>query len=212
MRLGLKKSIVLTALLTALSFNHIAHADDDVKLKRGCVKDYPIVEGESDPELLKIYSQVCDKKNKENKNSLLVSAATKFQQLGKNDKALQIVKSIESQNIQSNELTDVKFLAGIGIAYEALNKMRTSEMRYLTADGTYPVAKNFTDAVKQAAPSSVLVEKHESSPAPVATPRPIRRPVRNSRPQTRPVVQPKPPAVKPKPATPSAPARPNFPT
>ena len=114
-----------------------------------------MVEGETNPELLAVYSQLCDKKNKDNKNKLLVSAAEKFQQIGKNDKAIQIVNYLETQNIQSNELTDVKFLAGIGLASDALSKMRTREMRYLTEDKTYPVAKSFTDAVRQAMPAAV---------------------------------------------------------
>ena len=117
--------------------------------------------GESNPELLSIYSQLCDKKNKDNKNSFLIMAAQKFQQMGKNNKAIQIVSYLETQNIQSNELTDVKFLSGIGLAHDALNKMRNNEMRYLTEDVTYPVAKSFSEEIKHAAPSSVLVEKQQ---------------------------------------------------
>lgn len=139
----------------------ISHAGDEIKLKRSCLKDYPEVVGESNPELLSIYSQLCDKKNKDNKNSFLIMAAQKFQQIGKNNKAIQIVSYLETQNIQSNELTDVKFLSGIGLAHDALNKMRNNEMRYLTEDVTYPVAKSFSEEIKHAAPSSVLVEKQQ---------------------------------------------------
>lgn len=139
----------------------ISHAGDEIKLKRSCLKDYPEVVGESNPELLSIYSQLCDKKNKDNKNSFLIMAAQKFQQMGKNNKAIQIVSYLETQNIQSNELTDVKFLSGIGLAHDALNKMRNNEMRYLTEDVTYPVAKSFSEEIKHAAPSSVLVEKQQ---------------------------------------------------
>ena len=179
-----------------------------------------MVEGETNPELLAVYSQLCDKKNKDNKNKLLVSAAEKFQQIGKNDKAIQIVNYLETQNIQSNELTDVKFLAGIGLASDALNKMRTREMRYLTEDKTYPVAKSFTDAVRQAMPAAVLVEKNQES-APVverARPQKVSRPQKSRTTQTRstPVAKPatKPTATpaKPKPATSNPAARPNFPT
>jgi hypothetical protein len=42
--------------------------------------------------------------------------------------------------------------------------MRTREMRYLTEDKTYPVAKSFTDAVRQAMPAAVLVEKIRKVP------------------------------------------------
>ena len=197
----------------------LAYADDEIKLKKSCIKDYPVVEGETSPEILTIYAQVCDKKNKDNKDRLLVSAAEKFQQLGKNGKALQIVSYLESQNIQSNELTDVKFLSGVGLAYDALNKMRNTEVRYLTEDKTYPVAKNFVDAVKNAAPATVLVEKQEShntstpavkysKPTKTKAVRPSRQvsPTRSTPATTKPA----PIVNKPKPAsTPTT--RPNFP-
>lgn len=179
-----------------------------------------MVEGETNPELLAVYSQLCDKKNKDNKNKLLVSAAEKFQQIGKNDKAIQIVNYLETQNIQSNELTDVKFLAGIGLASNALNKMRTREMRYLTEDKTYPVAKSFTDAVRQAMPAAVLVEKNQES-APVverARPQKVNRAQKSrtaptrSTPAAKPATKPTATPAKPKPATSNPAARPNFPT
>lgn len=160
----MKNFIPYILVLGASLATTLVYADDEIKLKRSCIKDYPMVEGETNPELLAVYSQLCDKKNKDNKNKLLVSAAEKFQQIGKNDKAIQIVNYLETQNIQSNELTDVKFLAGIGLASDALNKMRTREMRYLTEDKTYPVAKSFTDAVRQAMPAAVLVEKIRKVP------------------------------------------------
>lgn len=156
------KKFILCGFVFATSVTSvISHAGDEIKLKRSCLKDYPEVVGESNPELLSIYSQLCDKKNKDNKNSFLIMAAQKFQQLGKNNKAIQIVSYLETQNIQSNELTDVKFLSGIGLAHDALNKMRNNEMRYLTEDVTYPVAKSFSEEIKHAAPSSVLVEKQQ---------------------------------------------------
>ena len=198
----------------------LVYADDEIKLKRSCIKDYPMVEGETNPELLAVYSQLCDKKNKDNKNKLLVSAAEKFQQIGKNDKAIQIVNYLETQNIQSNELTDVKFLAGIGLASDALSKMRTREMRYLTEDKTYPVAKSFTDAVRQAMPAAVLVEKNQES-APVverARPQKVSRPQKSrttptrSTPVAKPATKPTATPAKPKPATSNPAARPNFPT
>ena len=91
-------------------------ADENrIELKKGCIKDYPLVADETDPDLLNIYSQICDKKNKKNielKNELFIQAAQKFQQLGKNLKALQLVESLRKQNIQHTALTDVTFLAG----------------------------------------------------------------------------------------------------
>lgn len=157
----MKKFILCGFVFATSVISVISHAGDEIKLKRSCLKDYPEVVGESNPELLSIYSQLCDKKNKDNKNSFLIMAAQKFQQMGKNNKAIQIVSYLETQNIQSNELTDVKFLSGIGLAHDALNKMRNNEMRYLTEDVTYPVAKSFSEEIKHAAPSSVLVEKQQ---------------------------------------------------
>ncbi|MDO6645426.1 hypothetical protein [Acinetobacter guillouiae] len=216
----MKNFIPYILVLGASLATTLVYADDEIKLKRSCIKDYPMVEGETNPELLAVYSQLCDKKNKDNKNKLLVSAAEKFQQIGKNDKAIQIVNYLETQNIQSNELTDVKFLAGIGLASDALNKMRTREMRYLTEDKTYPVAKSFTDAVRQAMPAAVLVEKNQES-APVverARPQKVSRPQKSrttptrSTPAAKPATKPTATPAKPKPATSNPAARPNFPT
>ena len=216
----MKNFIPYILVLGASLATTLVYADDEIKLKRSCIKDYPMVEGETNPELLAVYSQLCDKKNKDNKNKLLVSAAEKFQQIGKNDKAIQIVNYLETQNIQSNELTDVKFLAGIGLASDALSKMRTREMRYLTEDKTYPVAKSFTDAVRHAMPAAVLVEKNQES-APVverARPQKVSRPQKSrttptrSTPAAKPATKPTATPAKPKPATSNPAARPNFPT
>jgi len=177
----LKKYILCSLVLGASFTSVVAQADGEIKLKKSCLKDYPEVVGENNPELLIIYSQLCDKKNKDNKNSNLVLAAQKFQQIGRNDKAIQIVNYLEGQNFQNTDLTDVKFLAGIGLAYDALNKMQNSEMRYLTENGTYPIAKNFADALKKATPSSILVEKQQEAPV---KPKVIRTPVKQKRPQT----------------------------
>lgn len=150
----MKKLISYSLFLGASLSCVTAFASDEVNLKKSCLKDYPEVVGESNPELIGIYAQLCDKKNKDSKNTFLLSAAQKFQQIGKNDKAIQIVNYLESQNVQSNELTDVKFLSGVGLAYDALNKMH-KESRTLTEDKTYPVALNFTEAVKKATPDSI---------------------------------------------------------
>ena len=69
----------------------LAYADDDIKLKKSCIKDYPAVQGESSPELLSIYAQICDKKNKDKKNDLLISAASQLQKIGKNLKLIKIL-------------------------------------------------------------------------------------------------------------------------
>jgi hypothetical protein len=127
-------------------------ADENrIELKKGCIKDYPLVADETDPDLLNIYSQICDKKNKKNielKNELFIQAAQKFQQLGKNLKALQLVESLRKQNIQHTALTDVTFLAGVGIAQNSLQHMRNNELRYLSPEMTYPAAKQFSESIR----------------------------------------------------------------
>ena len=127
-------------------------ADENrIELKKGCIKDYPLVADETDPDLLNIYSQICDKKNKKNielKNELFIQAAQKFQQLGKNLKALQLVDSLRKQNIQHTALTDVTFLAGVGIAQSSLQQMRNNELRYLSPEMTYPAAKQFSESIR----------------------------------------------------------------
>lgn len=127
-------------------------ADENrIELKKGCIKDYPLVADETDPDLLNIYSQICDKKNKKNielKNELFIQAAQKFQQLGKNLKALQLVDSLRKQNIQHTALTDVTFLAGVGIAQSSLQHMRNNELRYLSPEMTYPAAKQLSESIR----------------------------------------------------------------
>ena len=127
-------------------------ADENrIELKKGCIQDYPLVADETDPDLLNIYSQICDKKNKKNielKNELFIQAAQKFQQLGKNLKALQLVESLRKQNIQHTALTDVTFLAGVGIAQNSLQHMRNNELRYLSPEMTYPAAKQFSESIR----------------------------------------------------------------
>lgn len=127
-------------------------ADDHrIELKKGCIQDYPLVTDETDPDLLNIYSQICDKKNKKNielKNELSIQAAQRFQQLGKNLKALQLVDSLRKQNIQHTALTDVSFLAGVGIAQSSLQHMRNHELRYLSPEMTYPAAKQLSESIR----------------------------------------------------------------
>ncbi len=158
----MKNSILFTTLLVCSSFGSMAYADE-VELKKSCVKDNPLVASETDTTLLQIYAQVCDKKNKDNKNGYLAQAAQQFQKIGKNYKALQLVNQLQANNVQHSTLTDVKFLAGIGIANEALTQIRGTEVRYLT-DETYAPAIALNDAVKKAKPLTVIEPKLEEPP------------------------------------------------
>ena len=53
-------------------------------------------------------------------------------------------------------LTDVQFMAGSKMANSAITQMRTKEMRYLTSDQTFPVAKELTDSINITKPAPVL--------------------------------------------------------
>lgn len=158
----MKNSILFTTLLVCSTFGSMAYANE-VELKKSCVKDNPLVAGETDATLLQIYAQACDKKNKDNKNAYLAQAAQQFQKIGRNDKALQLVNQLHANNIQHSTLTDVKFLAGIGIANEALTQIRGAEVRYLT-DETYAPAIALNEAVKKAKPLTVIEPKVEEPP------------------------------------------------
>ena len=150
----LRKGIVFSAILVGLSFLNFAHAaEENIKLKKSCIRDYPQVSGQTDPELLGIYSQVCDKKNADSKNDLLAQAAMRFHQLGQNMNALYLANYLKQQNVRGNLLTDVIFLSSVSIANSSLKEMRNNEMRYLSEDVTYPPAKEFVDAIKTSVPA-----------------------------------------------------------
>lgn len=157
----MKNKILFTTLLVGTLFGSSAFANE-VNLKRSCLKDHPLVVGETDPSLLNIYAQVCDKKNKDNKNGYLAQAAQRFQQLGQNFKALQLVEQLNAQQVQHSSLTDVKFLAGIAIANQALTQIRDKEVRYLSEEG-YAPAMALAEAVKKAKPLVVIEEVQEEA-------------------------------------------------
>lgn len=79
----LRKSIVFSVILVGLTFLNSAHANDEnIKLKKSCIRDYPQAAGQTDQALLSLYAQVCDKKNADRKNDLLAQAAMRFHQIG----------------------------------------------------------------------------------------------------------------------------------
>ncbi|NHB59150.1 hypothetical protein G9F32_14165 [Acinetobacter sp. 194] len=190
----MKKGILITSFLLTSLFGATAHASE---LKKSCVKDNPIVAGETDPTLLGIFAQVCDKKNSSNKNAYLVQAAQQFQKIGRNLKALQLVNQLNTQGFNHSSLTDVKFLASVAIANQAVNQIRNQEVRYLNEE-SYAAVTKLTDAVKNARPLSVIDVKEEP-PVRQYTPKP--KPVK---PKT---VKPK--TVKPKPTEPKPESNPS---
>lgn len=77
MRQVLKKYYLIlpTFVLLAVTPFTFAAAEEGISLKNKCIKDYPLVNGETDHNLLSLYAQICDSKNKKNdelKNKLLV--------------------------------------------------------------------------------------------------------------------------------------------
>lgn len=150
----LRKSIVFSVILVGLTFLNSAHANDEnIKLKKSCIRDYPQAAGQTDQALLSLYAQVCDKKNADRKNDLLAQAAMRFHQIGQNMNALYLVNQLKQQNVRGNLLTDVTFLSSVAIANTSLKEMRNTEMRFLTEDTTYPPAKELADAIKSAVPA-----------------------------------------------------------
>lgn len=126
---------------------------DEVKLKRACLKDNPIMQGVSDINLIQIYTQICDKKNKQDKSPYLLQAAQRFYIIGQNYQALQLVEDLDSQSLTHPDLTDLKFLLGARLANDAITTMRDRESRQLTAETTYPAAKNLTERIQQTLPA-----------------------------------------------------------
>ena len=52
-------------LLTVTPFAFAA-VEEGISLKNKCIKNYPLVNGETDHDLLSLYAQICDSKNKKN--------------------------------------------------------------------------------------------------------------------------------------------------
>lgn len=165
----MKKIAIVTTLFTFLCVGN-TWASNDIKLKRSCIKDHPLVDGMSDQALLTVYAEVCDKKNKSNQSPLLSKAAERFQQLGLNYSALKIVSDLEAQGFNNQTLTNTKFLAGVSLADQALTQMREKQLRYLTEDDTYPPAKSLVDNIEKSRPSSALVKEAPKVVTPTVRP------------------------------------------
>lgn len=137
----------LVICLGTISSSQVVLASDN-KLSRSCLKANPLMTGETDANLIELYEGYCDRKNVDSKYSYLARAAQRFQQLGQNYKALQLVGELETLNLQGNTITDVKFLASANLANQALTQMKSTENRYLTSDGTYPIAKKLSENIE----------------------------------------------------------------
>lgn len=155
MKVVLKQSVLILFIIgnyVGLSCAQAAELEP-VKLKKSCIKKNPIIEGQTDPELLNLFKQVCDTDNSTQKNDLLAKAAMRFYQTNQPVKALNLANQLQSQNIRGSLLTDVLFLSSVSIANSSLQQMRSQEMRYLTNDGTYPPAKQLIENIHTAMPA-----------------------------------------------------------
>ncbi len=166
----MEKIAIVTILFAFLCVGN-TWAANEVKLKRSCIKDHPLVDGMSDQALLTIYAEVCDKKNNSNQLLLLSKAAERFQQLGMNYSALKIVSDLEAQNFTNQTLTNTKFLAGVKLADQALTQMREKQLRYLTEEDTYPPAKILVDNIEKSRPSNMLVKEAPKVVTPTVRPK-----------------------------------------
>lgn len=155
MKVVLKQSVLILFLIgnyVGLACAQAAELEP-IKLKKSCVKKNPIIEGQTDPELLNLFKQVCDTDNSTQKNDLLAKAAMRFYQTNQPVKALNLANQLQSQNVRGSLLTDVLFLSGVSIANNSLQQMRSQEMRYLTNDVTYPPAKQLIENIHTAMPA-----------------------------------------------------------
>ncbi len=156
----MKKGIVILLICIATSvMSHSVYADASeikpIELKRKCLKQHPLAENQTDQVLLGIYQQACDKDNAARVNDLLAQAAMRMYELKQPMNALSLATHLQKQNVRSTTLTDVTFLAGVAIANEAVERMRSSEMRYLSHDITYPPAKELMSNIHVAYPTPV---------------------------------------------------------
>lgn len=158
----MNKFLYLFSVIAFMAVAQLTFADE-VKLKRACLKDNPIMQGVSDADLIQIYTQICDKKNKQDKSPYLLQAAQRFYAIGQNYQALQLVGYLESQSLTHRNLTDLKFLLGARLANDAITTMRDHESRHLTAETTYPVAKNLTERIQQTLPNNILAKANSTA-------------------------------------------------
>ena len=79
----LNKKIFYLSSIAIISISQLTFASEQApELKKSCLKDHALVSSELDSNLINIYSQICDKKNKKNivlQNELLIQAAQQYQ-------------------------------------------------------------------------------------------------------------------------------------
>ena len=137
-------------------------------LKKSCLKAYPLANGDTDPEILQQYEQLCAKPTQKDLNlqrEIKANIAQLYLDRGLHLKALQAVDQLNRENYTTRQLTDITFLSGVAISNKAVNYMRSTEIRPLTEE-TYAITKVFNDNVRLSQPVTVMplrAEKNSST-------------------------------------------------
>ncbi len=129
------------------------------ELKKSCIKANPYAAGETDPTLIGLYQQLCDKSAKKNislQHELNTQIAKRYVELGSHLKALNLIDQLHRQQ-HNQTLTDLGFMAGVAISSNALQQMRSTEVRALN-ETTYPQAKLLAENIQFAKPVPASVE------------------------------------------------------
>lgn len=164
MKKNLSSILVLMMTVCTMSLMQ-AHA---ATLKKSCLKAHPLAEGETDPEILQQYAQLCAKPAQKDLNlqrEIKANIAQLYLDRGLHLKALQAVDQLNRENYTTRQLTDITFLSGVAISNKAVNYMRSTEIRPLTED-TYAITKVFNDNLRLSQPVTAMplrVEKNSSS-------------------------------------------------
>lgn len=160
MRLTLKNNLSFIVLLISGMAQLCFAQTHAAELNRSCIKAYPQAKDVTDLALIGLYQQLCDKSVKKNiplQHQLNTQIAKRYVELGYNLKALNLIEKLHQQNYHHQDLTDLGFLAGIGISAGSLEQMRSTEVRALN-EFTYPQAKSLTEHIYLAQPAPKFSE------------------------------------------------------
>ncbi|WP_216934130.1 MULTISPECIES: hypothetical protein [unclassified Acinetobacter] len=148
--------VLLISGMVQLCFAQIHAAE----LKKSCIKSYPQAKNDTDLTVIDLYQRLCDKPAKKSiqfQQQLSTQIAKRYIEVGNHLKALNLIEQLNQQNYTHQDLTDLKFLAGIGISSQSLEQMRSTEVRALN-NSTYPQAKLLTEHIYLAQPVAKFSE------------------------------------------------------
>lgn len=170
------KTLVFAALIASLTTPVFA---DDAKLKKSCLKKYPIMQGIYDLELIKMFDDICDKKNKDNQNAYLIQAVQRLHQLGFTYQALQLIGSLEAQGVNHEQLTKIKFLIATRFSDDALKIMQAKQSHFLAEPPIIQAAISLNTNLQQVFVAHVEEEKVEK--AQQVEEKKLRQPIKRAR-------------------------------